>query len=244
LPIGPHEPLSDNHTLSAVLTCDRCVHPLSNCIIRIAAPQSVDVSAQLLEASGSAFRHDLIDSMATHLTNPDSSPETPPSQPPGGPPPKGSIAGAVDTALQRPANVGMSPRTNGIIDYIVAFTLFLAPWVLAYTDHAVAPVSRTLGAMILFYSLCTKYDLGLVRFFPLQVHLFLDAGMAVLLVAAPMHFAFWGAAGLLMAFLGLLMGASAILTRHGHKFHQPKLTVGEADEKSVGREGGSGPAPM
>lgn len=139
----------------------------------------------------------------------------------------------------------MSTRTNGVIDYIVAFILFLAPWVLSYADHeAVAPVTRTLGAMVLFYSLCTKYELGLVRFFPMQVHLFLDAGMAVLLVAVPMYFAFWGTAGLLMAFLGLLMGASAILTRHGHKFHQPAAHLGKVEESPVNRNGGTGPAPM
>ena len=181
--------------------------------------------------------------MATNLTDPEGAPEVP-SPAPATPPVKGSIAGAVDSALQKPASMGMSQRTNGIIDYIVAFTLFLAPWVLSYSDQAVAPVSRTLGAMILFYALCTKYELGLVRFFPMQVHLLLDAGMAVLLVAAPMHFAFWGAAGLLMAFLGVLMGASALLTRHGHKFHQPNLKVGEPTERPIGREGGTGPAPM
>ena len=181
--------------------------------------------------------------MATNLTDPEGSSDVPPASPPASPA-KGAIAGAVDSALQRPASMGMSQRTNGVIDYIVAFILFLAPWVLSYTDHAVAPVSRTLGAMILFYSLCTKYELGLVRFFPMQVHLFLDAGMAVLLVAAPMHFAFWGVAGLLMAFLGVLMGASALLTRHGHKFHQPNVKVGEGAERPIGRQGGTGSAPL
>lgn len=182
--------------------------------------------------------------MATHLTNPGSSSEDYPAKQPAAPPPKGAIAGAVDTALQQPANLGMSTRTNGIIDYIVAFTLFLAPWVLSYTDHAVAPVSRTLGAMVLFYSLCTKYELGLVRFFPVQVHLFLDAGIAVLLVAAPMHFAFWGTAGFLMAFLGLLQMGSAVLTRHGQKFHRPNPTVGEAEEKAIGPERDASGRPL
>lgn len=115
----------------------------------------------------------------------------------------------------------MLPRTNGLIDYITALTLFLAPWVLSYSDHAVAPLSRTLGAMILGYSLCTKYEMGLIRFIPLQIHLFLDLGMAVLLVAAPLHFAIWGSAGMLMFVLGAMMGASALLTRHGQKFTRP-----------------------
>jgi hypothetical protein len=131
------------------------------------------------------------------------------------------FAGAMNSALERPMTPGMAPRTNGIIDYAVAFILFLAPWILSYSDHAVAPVSRALGALLLFYSLCTKYPVGLLRFIPMQVHLFLDLGMAVLLVAAPIHFAIWGAPGLMMVGLGLLMGIAALLTRHGQKFTRP-----------------------
>jgi hypothetical protein len=134
----------------------------------------------------------------------------------------------------------MSPRTNGIIDYTVAFVLFLAPWILSYSDHAVAPVSRTLGAMVLFYSLCTQYELGLVRFFPLQVHLMLDLGMAVLLVAAPLHFAFWGFPGLVMVGLGFMMGAAALLTRHSHQFTRPDPEIQAESE----RRDDSGPSPL
>jgi hypothetical protein len=141
----------------------------------------------------------------------------------------------MNSALQRPMRLTMAPRTNGLIDYIVAFALLVLPWVLGYTDHAVAPVSRALGALLLFYSLCTKYDLGVLRLFPLQVHLFLDLCLAVLLVAAPVHFDFWGLAGMVMVVLGLAMGAAALLTRHGQKFTRPHVGIREGAERPIGR---------
>jgi hypothetical protein len=146
----------------------------------------------------------------------------------------------MNSALQRPMHLTMAPRTNGVIDYIVALALLLLPWVLGYSDHAVAPVSRALGSLLLFYSVCTKYDLGLLRLFPLQVHLFLDLCIAVLLVAAPMHFAFWGLAGLVMVGLGLMMGAAALLTRHGQKFTRAHAGIREGAERPIGGTRGTG----
>jgi hypothetical protein len=171
--------------------------------------------------------------MPTPLTNPGDSSDAYSKQQHSAPPPVSGVSGTTNTALQRPANALMAPRTNGLIDYTVALLLFLAPWILSYSDHAVAPLSRALGALILFYSLCTKYDLGVVRFIPLQVHLFLDLGMAVLLGAAPLHFAIWGFPGLMMVVLGLAMGAAALLTRHGQKFTRPHAEIRSAAEAPI-----------
>jgi hypothetical protein len=140
------------------------------------------------------------------------------------------VTRAVNAALQRPARPLMAPRTNAILDLLVVAVLLLAPWVLNFSDHAVAPVARTLGAMLLFYSLCTKYEFGIVRFIPLQVHLFLDLGMAVLLGAAPVHFAIWGLPGIVFVILGILMGVAALFTRHGQKFTRPNSVRAGADD--------------
>jgi len=138
----------------------------------------------------------------------------------------------------------MAPRTNGIIDYTVALLLMLAPWILSYSDHAVAPVSRALGAMLFFYSFCTKYDVGVLRFIPLQVHLFLDLGMALLLGAAPLHFGIWGAPGMMMVVLGIAMGAAALLTCHGQKFTRPHTGVGPVSDPNFRQGSGTGSARL
>lgn len=131
---------------------------------------------------------------------------------------KEGVTDALNSALARPLHMGISSRTNAIVDYTVAFLLFLGPVVSTFADPAVPPVLRSLGAMLIFYSLATKYELGLVRFIPLQVHLFLDLGMAVLLGAAPIHFNVSGIPGFVMVTLGAIMLANSLLTRHGQKF--------------------------
>src|SRR4051812_48042579 len=80
----------------------------------------------------------------------------------------GRVADTVGGVARRSSAL-MAPRTNGIIDYVVAVALMFAPWVLTYPDQAVPPVSRALGAMLFFYAFCTKYDLGVLRFIPLQI---------------------------------------------------------------------------
>jgi hypothetical protein len=134
------------------------------------------------------------------------------------------VVGAVNSALQRPMHLGISSRLNGLLDYAVALILFIAPWFLGYADHAVTPVSRALGAALLFYSLSTKYELGIIKMIPLQVHLFLDLGTGGLLAAAPIHFNIRGLPGMVFFILGVSMLASALLTHHGHKF--TKATTG------------------
>jgi hypothetical protein len=130
----------------------------------------------------------------------------------------GAVNSAVNSALQRQLHLGISSRLNGLLDYLVVLILFIAPWVLGYDDLAVTPVSRALGAALLFYSLATKYELGIVRMIPLQVHLFLDLGTGGLLAAAPIHFNIGGLPGAVFFLLGVGMIASALLTHHGHKF--------------------------
>jgi len=179
---------------------------------------------------------DAYGTMSDHRTNPIHPSESIPPAPLDGPtpppplPPAPRVSSLVNSALQHPMRLGMSTRSNATLDFVVAFVLILAPWILGYSDHAVTPVSRTLAAMLLFYSLCTKYEFGILRMIPLQVHLFLDLGMAGLLAAAPIHFAIWGLPGLLFMALGITMGVSALFTHHSHKFTRPGVIRSETDE--------------
>jgi hypothetical protein len=173
---------------------------------------------RVLEATALRALRDPFGTMADDFTapgNPDpGNPKTPLPEATGDRP----VADAVNSALQRPMHLGISSRFNGVLDYLVVLILFIAPWLLGYGDNAVTPVSRALGAALLFYSLSTKYELGIIRMIPLQVHLFLDLGTGGLLAAAPIHFNIGGLPGVVFFFLGAAMIASALLTRHGHKF--------------------------
>lgn len=158
--------------------------------------------------------------MATQLTNPGETPEHFAAKARGVKRMKEGVTDALNTALASPIHMGISSRTNAMVDYTVAFLLFLGPVVSTFADPAVPQLLRAMGTLIIFYSLCTRYELGLVRFIPLQVHLFLDLGMAVLLGAAPIHFGVGGIPGFVMVTLGAIMLANSLLTRHGQKFSE------------------------
>ena len=82
-------------------------------------------------------------------------------------------------------------RVHGIIDYIVGVLLILVPFILGFADGTAAqwvPIILGLGA--LFYSLLTRYELGVAKVIPMPVHLGLDIASGLLLAASPWLFGF------------------------------------------------------
>lgn len=80
----------------------------------------------------------------------------------------------------------ISTRTHGVIDYVVGILLIAAPYVLGFDNGGPAHrVPMVLGASAILYSLLTRYELGLVKFIPMPVHLGLDAFSGILLLVSP-----------------------------------------------------------
>ncbi|HET6762016.1 MAG TPA: SPW repeat protein [Longimicrobiaceae bacterium] len=80
-------------------------------------------------------------------------------------------------------------RIHGVLDYLVGLLLIAVP----LTQHwagAAGTVPMALGAATLVYSICTDYELGLVRKLPMPVHLWLDGLSGLLLAASPWIFGF------------------------------------------------------
>ncbi len=82
-------------------------------------------------------------------------------------------------------------RTHGVLDYLVGILLILAPWLFGFSDGSAAQwVPMILGLGVIVYSLLTDYELGVMRLIPMPVHLWLDIGGGVLLLASPWLFGF------------------------------------------------------
>jgi hypothetical protein len=82
-------------------------------------------------------------------------------------------------------------RVHGVLDYLVGVVLMMAPWLLNFARggaETIVPV--VLGAGLIAYSLCTDYELGLVRRIPMNTHLTLDLIGGILLAASPWLFGF------------------------------------------------------
>jgi hypothetical protein len=82
-------------------------------------------------------------------------------------------------------------KLHGVLDYATAGLLIFAPAIFTFENEgAPARIPQMLGASILFYSLLTRYELGLVKKIPMKTHLTLDFLGALFLGLSPWLFGF------------------------------------------------------
>src|SRR4051812_24640001 len=85
----------------------------------------------------------------------------------------------------------ISTRTHGILDYIVGIVLIVAPWLLKFNQGGAETwVPVILGAALILYSLCTRYELGIIKAIPMSTHLTLDLVSGIVLALSPWLFGF------------------------------------------------------
>src|SRR4051812_47089567 len=99
---------------------------------------------------------------------------------------------ARQTADQGEIDMRVIPtRVHGVLDYVVGALLIAAPWLFHFNEGGAETwVPVVLGAGAILYSLCTDYELGLLRLIPMATHLMLDLGSGVLLALSPWLFGF------------------------------------------------------
>lgn len=82
-------------------------------------------------------------------------------------------------------------RVHGIIDYLFGVLLIAAPWLFGFADLEMARwVPIIIGALIIIYSLLTRYEMGVADVIPMNVHLWLDILGGLVLAASPWLFGF------------------------------------------------------
>ncbi len=88
---------------------------------------------------------------------------------------------------------------HGVVDYLVGILLIGVPFVVGFgtgaetgiaVGNAATYVPVLLGFGTIIYSLCTNYELGVLRVIPMRGHLVLDAASGVFLAASPWIFGF------------------------------------------------------
>ena len=87
---------------------------------------------------------------------------------------------------------GIIPRPiHAVLDYLWSAALFFAPTLVGFADeqgattYCKAVAGATVGA-----SVCTRYELGVIKVMPFNLHLLFDLLGAVLGLAAPWLFGF------------------------------------------------------
>ena len=112
-------------------------------------------------------------------------------------------------------------RIHGVLDYLMGVVLIVAPWLLNYAGGEpgiwepgpATWVPTILGAGVLMYSILTDYELGAVRVVPMPVHLAFDGVGGLILAASPWLFGFAEFVWLPHLLLGLLEIGAALTTQ-------------------------------
>ena len=98
---------------------------------------------------------------------------------------------------------GPIPRfVHGIIEYVAAAALIVAPFLLNF-DGAATAVSIVAGLIVLVVAAVTDGPTSLVNSLPLPANILLDYALAALLVASPFLFGFSGKSTPTAFFIGL-----------------------------------------
>lgn len=85
----------------------------------------------------------------------------------------------------------ISTNIHGLIDYIMGVLMIVIPWTYpSGHPNTALLVPSMLGIAIILYSICTKYERGLVKVIPMPFHLALDVLGALFLGLSPWLFNF------------------------------------------------------
>ena len=110
---------------------------------------------------------------------------------------------------------------HGVMDYLMAIVLIGVPFVVGFApgyttglavDNAATYVPVVLGFGLIIYSLCTNYEVGILRVIPMRGHLALDALSGAFLAASPWIFGFADFVFVPHMVLGGIEIAAALLT--------------------------------
>jgi len=102
-------------------------------------------------------------------------------------------------------------KFHGVLDYAVALTLLLAPFILGFEGIA-KYLAVAGGAGLLLYSLITDYSLSARNLIPFKLHLIFDFAAALVLTAAPFIFGFTGITKVFYLVIGISVIAVVLIT--------------------------------
>jgi hypothetical protein len=112
---------------------------------------------------------------------------------------------------------GPIPRfVHGLIEYVAAVLLIVAPFVLGFKSDAAFALSLVAGVFVLVVAASTDGPTSLVDSIPIAAHLLLDFALAAVLIAAPFLFSFSDESAPTAFFL--VLGLAHLLMTIGTRF--------------------------
>lgn len=117
--------------------------------------------------------------------------------------------------IMKPINT----RTHGYMDYIMGIFLIIAPFLFNFNlEGSPAIVLFAAGAAAILYSSLTRYELGLLKIIPMNIHLMLDIVSGIFLAASPWLLNFSETVYLPHLILGIIEIGVVVLTEKPKKY--------------------------
>ena len=118
---------------------------------------------------------------------------------------------------------------HGVIEYLAAVVLIVAPFALNFHSSAAKAVSIVAGVLVLVVAATTAGRTSLVDSLPLSAHILLDYALAAVLIAAPFLFGF-SKEGAPTAFF-IVLGVAHLLITIGTRFRPGPVPGPTAEEE-------------
>jgi len=106
---------------------------------------------------------------------------------------RGGAKSAVNFQSIKEASMRFIPtKIHGLLDYAGAVALIFSPMLFGF-EHLGGPavmIPRSIGFILIAYSLLTKYEWGLFKVLPMPYHLVVDVAGSLFLIISPWLFGF------------------------------------------------------
>jgi len=115
----------------------------------------------------------------------------------------------------------ISPAVHGMLDYLLAAALIVAPLVLHYHDETAKVIMLVLGGAATVLAVGTNWSRSIIHVIPPVVHGIADIGATVALIVAPFVFGFSDHTLALVVYVAIGAGGllATLLTRFESDLH-------------------------
>lgn len=109
----------------------------------------------------------------------------------------------------------ISTKLHSVFDYVGGVVVAASPWLFGFYNVGGAAlfIPLVFGVLQMIMVIFTKHEGGLIKVFPLQLHLLLDMFVGFLLLISPFLYKFYPFVFLPHVLLGLFLLGSSIFTR-------------------------------
>jgi len=114
----------------------------------------------------------------------------------------------------------VSAFVHGVVEYVAAVLLIIAPFLFGFDSRAATAVSLVTGVAVLVITASSDLPTGLAKTLPVPLHAVLDVVLAIFLIAAPFLFGYSGDAA--PTAVSIALGVAHLLLTIATRFLPPR----------------------